>query len=58
MLCDAKYHRNQQLSIMKYTDLLTIMSPYALFWAAFTRNQQGDSSWDRAADPFDSGSTS
>jgi hypothetical protein len=58
LLCDAKYHRNQQYSIMKYTDLATIMSSYALFWLAFTRNQQGVSSWDRGDDPFGSGSTS
>src|ERR1700730_9887171 len=54
----AKYHRNQQFSIIECPDLATIMTSYELLWLALTRNQQGDSSWDRAADPYDSGSTS
>src|SRR6185437_708294 len=58
LLCYAKYHCNPQFSIMKYTDLATIMTPYALLWLALTRNRQGVSSWGRAADLSGSGSTS
>ena len=42
---------------MKCTDLATIMTSYALSWLALTRNLQGDSPWDRAADPSGSGYT-